>query len=204
MQLPLEVSFRGLPRSEDIETLIRREADKLHRFCDNLISCRVAVEQPNQRQRSGNPFRIRIEVTLPPGKRLVVTRNPRAPDPHDKLPTLIRRAFDAMERRLKEATEKRRGDVKSREEPTALVALLFPGPGYGFLRTTEGREVFFHRNSVLHNGFDRLAVGTEVRFVETMGEMGPQATTVVIVNKPGVRSSAGRIRARDPVTGRGS
>jgi cold shock CspA family protein len=42
-------------------------------------------------------------------------------------------------------------------------------------------EVYFHRNSVLHRGFDELAVGTEVRFVEEEGEQGPQASTVAVI-----------------------
>jgi cold shock CspA family protein len=70
---------------------------------------------------------------------------------------------------------------------------LYPGSafneGYGFLMTPDGRELYFHRHSVLHDDFERLAVGTEVRFEEEEGEKGPQASTVQVVNKPGVRVS---------------
>jgi hypothetical protein len=43
---------------------------------------------------------------------------------------------------------------------------------------------------VLHDAFERLAVGTEVRFEEAEGDKGPQASTVQIVNKPGIRLPA--------------
>jgi cold shock CspA family protein len=63
---------------------------------------------------------------------------------------------------------------------------LFPEEGYGFLETPDGREIYFHRHSVLYPGFDRLAIGTEVRFVEEPGEKGPQASTVAIAGIPGM------------------
>jgi len=46
-----------------------------------------------------------------------------------------------------------------------------------------GREVYFHRNSVADGKFDDLKVGQEVRFSETVGDKGPQATSVHPVGK---------------------
>jgi len=60
---------------------------------------------------------------------------------------------------------------------------LFSEEGYGFLETPDGREIYFHRNSVIGSDFDRLEIGTEVRFAEETGEQGPQASTVTIVGK---------------------
>jgi len=51
------------------------------------------------------------------------------------------------------------------------------------LETADGREVYFHLNSVLDDSFDRLTVESEVRFVEEMGEKDPQASTVHLVGK---------------------
>jgi cold shock CspA family protein len=39
---------------------------------------------------------------------------------------------------------------------------------------------------VLHPGFERLEVGTEVRFTEEAGEQGPQASTVAILGTSGL------------------
>ena len=72
----------------------------------------------------------------------------------------------------------------------SLAIRLFPEDGYGFLRALDGQERYFHRNSVLHGDFGRLAVGTEVRFEPAEGEAGPQASSVQIVNKPGARETA--------------
>ena len=46
---------------------------------------------------------------------------------------------------------------------------LLPARGMD-LETADGREVYFHLNSVLDDSFDRLTVESEVRFVEEMGE----------------------------------
>jgi cold shock CspA family protein len=64
-----------------------------------------------------------------------------------------------------------------------MVSKLFTEEGYGFLQdTSTGREVYFHRNSVTNDDFERLKVGSGVRFKETTGEMGPQATTVQLLD----------------------
>lgn len=44
------------------------------------------------------------------------------------------------------------------------------------------------KNSILHNDFNRLEIGTGVNFSLEQGEEWPQASTVKIVDKPGVRA----------------
>ena len=44
------------------------------------------------------------------------------------------------------------------------------------------RHRYFHRNSVLHGGFERLRIGSKVRFIEEPGEKGPQASTVTLLD----------------------
>jgi cold shock CspA family protein len=61
--------------------------------------------------------------------------------------------------------------------------------GYGFLESEDGRPIYFHGNSVL-DGFDRLKVGTRVRFSEEAGTDGPQASTITIAGRH-VRARAG-------------
>jgi cold shock CspA family protein len=109
-----------------------------------------------------------------------------------QLPALINLAFGAIERQLKKTAELRRGDVKNAEngQPHGIVEKLFD-EGYGFLRAVgDDRQVYFHRNSVLHGDFDRLSVGTEVRFTPQEGQEGPQASSVQIVAKPGQSSAS--------------
>ena len=53
----------------------------------------------------------------------------------------------------------------------------------GFIETTDGREIYFHRNAVLDGAYRRLRVGSEVRFVEEEGAKGAQASTVRLIGK---------------------
>ena len=188
MQTPIEITLRDVPSSPTLQNLLRQQAKRLDRFCENLTSCRVAIERPHRHQQSGNPYRVRIEVTLPPRKDLVVVQDPEDNQKHTGLHAVIRRAFRTMERQLKDSTDLRRGDVKTHAEPRALVVRLFDD--YGFLKSLDGREIYFHRNTVLHGDFDNLEVGSEVRFEESAGEEGPQATTVQLVNRLGAQTSS--------------
>jgi cold shock CspA family protein/ribosome-associated translation inhibitor RaiA len=193
MQVPLELIFHDVPRSEWSENLIREQAQRLERFSDRIVSCHVTVSLPHRHQRRGKAFRVTIDVRIPPNKTLVVTEEPAEVEQEIALEPIIMKAFRAMERRLKESGSERRRDAlrPGPAENRALVVRLFPEEGYGFLRTAEGdEEVYFHRNSVLHGDFPRLTVGTEVRFEPAMGEMGPQASSLQIVNKPGQRETA--------------
>ncbi|MDA8164154.1 MAG: HPF/RaiA family ribosome-associated protein [Desulfobacteraceae bacterium] len=193
MEVPLEISYRGVDKSDFIDEIVRRQVAKLEKMCTYMVSCRVVIEKRQMFQRVGNPYRVRIDVRVPPGHELVATRDSTEGDLHDRLPTTIRSGFDAMRRQLQELMEKQRGEVKAHpleQEATALVTRLFPVEGYGFLTTPDGRELYFHRNAVLNNDFDRLELGTGVRFAEEMGEEGLQASTVQIIDKPGVRAAS--------------
>lgn len=180
MQLPLQITARDISLSEAAEADIRAKAANLDTYYDGIMGCRVVVEGPVRHHRKG-PFTVRVDLSVP-GTELVVDRHSDA-----DLYVAIRDAFDAARRRLEDYARRQRGTVKSHEEPRrARVSRLFPEEDYGFLETPDGREIYFHRHSVLHPGFDRLAIGTEVRFVEQPGEKGPQASTVAITGVPGL------------------
>ena len=71
--------------------------------------------------------------------------------------------------------------------PIGTVARLDPSGEFGFLESSDGHEVYFHRNSVVDDAFSHLAVGTRVTFAEEEGEKGPQASTVKLMGKHGLR-----------------
>lgn len=188
MQVPAEISYHGVDRSDWSEEFIGRQVERLERYAPDMIACRIAVEQPHRRHHQGRPYHVRVEVTLPGHIDLVATAEPVEVPQTVELRTVIRDAFKAMEKQVKKAAEQRRPyDVKTHDQPMAFVSRVFPADDYGFITTPEGREIYFHRNAVLHGDYERLTIGTEVRFAEEMGEEGPQATTVQIVDKPGVR-----------------
>ena len=178
MQVPLQVSFRHMEHSEAIEALVREKVAKLDASPDHIMGCRVVVEPAGKHHEHGNLYEVRIDITVP-GEEIVVTREPSEHAEYKDIQVAIRDAFDSARRRLEDYVRRRRGAVKALETaPHARVSKLFPDEGYGFLSTPDGREIYFHRHSVLHDGFDQLQIGTEVAFVEEEGKKGPQASTV--------------------------
>jgi ribosomal subunit interface protein len=181
MQIPLQITFHGVPHSDAVEHYVRTRAAKLELLADRLTSCRVALEMPHHHARHGEHYRVRIDVTLPGGE-VVAVRSPDDAKSYEDLYAAVDSAFDDIDRRLQDFVRRRRGDVKAHERSRhGHVTKLFPYEGFGFLGTAEGDELYFHRNSVLDAAFDRLKVGDRVRFVEDTGETGPHASTVALV-----------------------
>ncbi len=50
--------------------------------------------------------------------------------------------------------------------------------GFGFIRSADGQEIFFHRSSLQQLDFDGLKEGESVEFDMERGEKGPRATAV--------------------------
>lgn len=183
MQIPAQISFRHMEANEEIEALVRAKVDKLETFGDQIIGCRVVIEPAGKHHEHGNLYSVRIDVTVP-HEEIVVTRTPSERTEFRDIQVAIRDAFDAAKRQLEDYIRRRRGLVKTLESmPHARVSRLVADEDHGFLQTPEGREIYFHRNSVVNDQFDHLGVGAEVAFVEQSGEKGPQASTVRIVGK---------------------
>jgi cold shock CspA family protein/ribosome-associated translation inhibitor RaiA len=167
-----------MEHSEAIEALIRKRTAKLDTFADHIMSCRVVVAPAGKHHQHGNLYEVRIDLTVP-GEEIAVGHEPSQRTESKDIHVALRDAFDSARRKLEDYVRRRRGFVKALETaPHARVSKLFPNEGYGFIETPDGREIYFHRHSVLHEGFDHLQIGIEVAFVEEEGKKGPQASTV--------------------------
>jgi len=191
MQVTPEIRFHGIERSQWVEDYIGERVRRLERFAEGITSCHVTLAQEQASHNKGNRYSVMVEVRLPPHNDLAVRKMKDVRDMPTQLPALINLAFGAVERQLKRAAALRRGEEKRHDgQPHGMVEKLFP-EGYGFIRTLgDDRQYYFHRNSVLHDDFERLVVGTEVRFSAEEGDKGPQASSVQIVSKPGSREES--------------
>ena len=50
--------------------------------------------------------------------------------------------------------------------------------GFGFIRSADGQEVFFHRTGLQGLNFDNLHEGESVEFEMERGDKGPRAVNV--------------------------
>jgi len=185
MQLPLQITFRNITRSAAVEAHIRERADALERFFGRIMACRVIVEARGKGHHKGKLYHLRVDLTVP-GREIVVKRDPPEHRAHEDILVAVRDAFDAARRQLEDHARNSRGDVKAHEMPShGRIARLFKEKGYGFIQSSDGNEIYMHRNAVVSDGFDSLSEGDEVRYTvhEGQGEKGPQASTVVPIGK---------------------
>jgi ribosomal subunit interface protein len=110
MQVPLQINFIGIPPSEAIKALVRKCVDKLEQLCNDVISCRVAVEAEGKHKHKGRPYQVRIDITVPRDE-IVVSSRHMNPDSEDAY-AAIHHAFEAATRQLEEYVQRRRRDVK--------------------------------------------------------------------------------------------
>jgi ribosome-associated translation inhibitor RaiA len=108
MQLPINITYRGLEKSDKIDNLIMSYAARLDKFCDHINRCDVAIEQPNKTHHKGNPYRCRIDVTVRPRHELVSDEQGTDNGSHEPLNKVIHDAFKTMERQLRHLVEKQR------------------------------------------------------------------------------------------------
>jgi len=174
--LPVEIMANGIVMSLEVQQYLNERVHHLESFYPRILSCRVVFDAPLGHHRTGGPFIVNVYVDVP-GTVVAVTKQQ-----SDDLHVAIRGAFDAAQRQLQDYARKQRGEVSPTEAPPrGRVIRLFAEQGYGFIATADGQELYFHRNSVLEDAFDRLEVGTEVRFAEEQGNEGPQASTVALL-----------------------
>ncbi|MBU0621969.1 MAG: ribosome-associated translation inhibitor RaiA [Gammaproteobacteria bacterium] len=96
MQIPLQITIRGMPASEALETHIREKAMKLHEFFDHIMSCRVVVEMPHKHRHQGRQYTVHIDIGVA-GSEIAVNRD------HDEdVYVALRDAFDIAKRQLEE------------------------------------------------------------------------------------------------------
>jgi len=189
MQTPPEIQFQGMQGTPAIEEAIATHVAKLEEFWGRITACRVVLKAPSQHHRKGGLYEVHIRLALPDGREVNVERTPYEDERHSDPAFALNDAFKHARRQLEDKARLTQGRVKHHEgPPIGTVVRLDPSGEFGFLETSDGQEVYFHRNSVLDDGFSRLRVGSRVTFAEEAGDKGTQATTVKLLGKHGLRA----------------
>jgi cold shock CspA family protein len=188
MQTPVEIAVQGMEATAELRESIERHVVALEQRYGRITTCRVVLKGPGAHHQTGGLYEVNIHLALPNNREVNVGRTPSADERHADLPFAINDAFKHARRRLQDQVRRLQGQVKQREnQPVAIVKTIDASGEFGFLEATDGHEVYFHRNSVLDDAFGRLSVGMHVAFAEEMGEKGPQASTVKLLGKHGLR-----------------
>jgi len=106
MNVQPEITYRGVEKTAALDVLVNSKITKLERFCDHISSCRKAIEKAHDHPSSGSPYRMRLDITVPPSHELAVDRSPDTGIQYEPVDAVIRHAFDAMERQIKELNQR--------------------------------------------------------------------------------------------------
>ena|SRR5438128_8214539 len=175
MRLPLQITFEGFPHSDAVEAAVRKKAEKLERFCRDIMACRVSVALPEKHKHQGKLYSVRIDLTIP-GHELVSSRKQ-----HEDVYVAVRDAFDGTGRMLEETVRKRRREVKAHPVPLhGTVERLSVDEGIGFIRTPDGNDYYFGRDNLVDVDFYQLTAGTQVQFIEQIAGEGRQAKRISV------------------------
>ena len=188
METLAKIDFQGATLNRHIQQSVFAHIAALEKRFGRITACRVAVAGPSARHRNGGQYEVAVHLALPDGREVNVDRTAQEDERFADPAFAVNDAFKRARRRLQDEVRRMRRQVKAHEDqPLATVANVDRDAGFGFLETADGRAVYFHRNSVLDAGFDKLDAGMRVVFAEEQGEKGPQASTVRIAGKHGLR-----------------
>jgi cold shock CspA family protein/ribosome-associated translation inhibitor RaiA len=189
MQTPIEIDFQGMDARPEIHAAIAKHVADFEQRFSRVTACRVVLKAPGGRHRTGGLYEINIRLALPDGREVNVDRTAQADERHSNLDFAINDAFKRARRQLQDQVRHLQGQVKYHEgSPIGTVVQLDPLGEFGLLDSGDGQEIYFHRNSVLDDGYSRLAVGSRVTYAEEIGEKGPQASTVKLMGKHSLRA----------------
>ncbi len=171
MSIPLEITIRDIDKTEAIEQRINDKAEKMSQYYDRIESGKVVVELAQNHQHTGKLYNVTIEINVP-GKQLVVNKQP-----NEDLYVAIRDSFQAMYRMIESYAQKQRGERKSHSDlKSGSIDRIFTD--YGFIKTPEGLEYYFHESNVQHPAFEELKIGSLVSFIEVQAGDTLQAAHV--------------------------
>lgn len=189
MQTPVEIDFQGVDAAADTRAAIAKHVDELEQRCGRITAGRVVLKGPGGHHRTGGLYEIAIRLALPDGREVNIGRTPQNDERYSDLNFALNDAFKRARRQLQDMVRRMQGQVKQHDgPPVGTVSELDPLGEFGFIETGDGREIYFHRNSVLNGDFRDLTVGSRVSFVEEAGEKGPQASTVKLMAKHSLKT----------------
>jgi cold shock CspA family protein len=184
METPVQIDFQGMDAQPDVQAAIAKHVAQLEDRFGRVTAGRVVLKAPGGHHRTGGLYEIHIRLALPEGREVNIGHTRQNDERYSDLNFALNDAFKRARRQLQDQVRKLQGQVKHHDgPPIGTVSELDPLGEFGFIETDDGREIYFHRNSVLNGGFAELKVGSRVTYAEEMGDKGPQASTVKLMGK---------------------
>lgn len=174
--MELQVEARNLEMRKVWQDKIDEETSRLERHHAGFINhLRLTIEGTAHHKEGG--YELRVVASIP-NDTVVVKRK------GEKVVPIVVDAFNTLGLQLKELQRKRRQSFKVPPEAAkgtgseGIVKTIYPYESYGFIVTSQGREIYFHENSLKDITMNQLSEGDDVKFGEAEGDKGPCAAWV--------------------------
>ena len=168
--MELEISAQHTEIHPRWRQMLDRHIGKLNGQGTNLLRLHVTLVHSTHHIRGNEEVRILAKL---PGQTLRVQKT------RARMGDAIHAAFSALQRELEhEISQKRSPDREYGPRFAGVVSQIFSGRGYGFIRTAEEQEIYFHRDTLHNLTFEDLREGLPVEFEVEQGQKGPQAARV--------------------------
>ena len=173
--MELKIETRNVELRKSWQAKIEEEKEKLVcHYANFILHLRVTIEATSHHKEGG--FEIKLIATVP-NDTVVVTKK------GEGVRSLLVDAFDVLSLNLKEILRKKRKGHKGSEQGAVgdqygVIRKISPLESYGFITTSDERDIYFHENALKNATIDELAEGDSVFYGETIGDKGPQASWV--------------------------
>lgn len=107
MLLTANILFEGVTHSDEIEGYIRGELEKLHDIDIQVTSSTIVVTPPRAKHFSGDPYRLRVRLTIEGYSDINVSHDPGAGKRHDAQAIAVRDTFRIVRRRMEDSLRRR-------------------------------------------------------------------------------------------------
>jgi putative sigma-54 modulation protein len=101
VQVPLQLTLRGMAQSDALAAHVRLRAEKLEHLFDRIVSCHVVVELAGHHHRRGDRFHVSINLGLP-GHEILVGPAPSDGQGPEMAYAAVDRAFDDAGRKVED------------------------------------------------------------------------------------------------------
>ena len=113
MRAQTEVHFHGIERSKAVEARIIEKVEKLEKHFDKLSRCRVVLEASHRNHQRPLAYQIKIELTVPSKKPIIITHECAAAQGNSDLQLAIRDAFESAMRKVEGTARKLKQRTKT-------------------------------------------------------------------------------------------
>lgn len=107
MLLTSKISFEGVRHSDEIERYIRNELENLRDIDAQVTSSTIVVAPPRAKHFSGDPYCLRVRLTIEGCPEISVNHDPGAGRRHDAQAIAVRDTFRILRRRLEDSLRRR-------------------------------------------------------------------------------------------------